>query len=200
MAGAEVSPPLDGPLDVDVAVVGGGYTGLWTALAAARARPLALRGAARGTRDRRRAERPERWLPARLLVVAGRRSARCSGTVRALQLAHASSRIIPAVRAFARARGEDVWLREAGLLKCGRGATEDAAVERSVERRARARSRGGGASRSTQPRRAPVRRLAAVPQRRPLPRRRDRPAGATRARAAAGGASPRASGSSSERR
>ena len=28
-----MSPPLDGAIDVDVAVVGGGYTGLWTALA-----------------------------------------------------------------------------------------------------------------------------------------------------------------------
>ena len=28
-----VSPPLAGTLDVDVAIVGGGYTGLWTALA-----------------------------------------------------------------------------------------------------------------------------------------------------------------------
>ena len=27
------APPLQGDLDVDVAVVGGGYTGLWTALA-----------------------------------------------------------------------------------------------------------------------------------------------------------------------
>ena len=33
IGGAEVSPLLAGELDVDVAVVGGGYTGLWTALA-----------------------------------------------------------------------------------------------------------------------------------------------------------------------
>ena len=30
--GVDVSPPLAGPIDVDVAIVGGGYTGLWTAL------------------------------------------------------------------------------------------------------------------------------------------------------------------------
>ena len=30
--GTEVSPPLDESIDVDVAIVGGGYTGLWTAL------------------------------------------------------------------------------------------------------------------------------------------------------------------------
>jgi len=28
----EPEPPLEGELDVDVAIVGGGYTGLWTAL------------------------------------------------------------------------------------------------------------------------------------------------------------------------
>ena len=64
-----VSPPLAGTLDVDVAVVGGGYTGLWTALALRERDPSLSVAAARGTRDRRRAERPQRRLPARLLVV-----------------------------------------------------------------------------------------------------------------------------------
>src|SRR5204862_3219321 len=30
---AEPAPPLEGDADADVAIVGGGYTGLWTALA-----------------------------------------------------------------------------------------------------------------------------------------------------------------------
>ena len=50
----------------------------------------------------------------------------------ALQLAHASSRIVPAVRDFLERRGEDVWLREGGLLKVTATAAEDAAVERSL--------------------------------------------------------------------
>jgi len=31
--GAEPAPPLEGDAEADVAIVGGGYTGLWTALA-----------------------------------------------------------------------------------------------------------------------------------------------------------------------
>ena len=31
--GGEPAPPLDGEVEADVAIVGGGYTGLWTALA-----------------------------------------------------------------------------------------------------------------------------------------------------------------------
>ena len=50
----------------------------------------------------------------------------------ALQLAHASSRIVPAVREFLEQRGEDVWLREGGLLKVAATEAEDAAVEGSV--------------------------------------------------------------------
>ncbi|MDQ3294745.1 MAG: FAD-dependent oxidoreductase, partial [Actinomycetota bacterium] len=33
--------PLDGSVDADVAIVGGGYTGLWTALHVLRAEPSA---------------------------------------------------------------------------------------------------------------------------------------------------------------
>ena len=46
----------------------------------------------------------------------------------ALQLAHASTRIVPAVREFLEQRGEDVWLREGGLLKVAATEAEDAAV------------------------------------------------------------------------
>src|SRR5215468_1654674 len=37
----EPSPPLEGTIDADVAVVGGGLTGLWTALEVRRRRPSA---------------------------------------------------------------------------------------------------------------------------------------------------------------
>ncbi|HYY64521.1 MAG TPA: hypothetical protein VE688_07900, partial [Gaiellaceae bacterium] len=37
----EPEPPLEGELDVDVAIVGGGYTGLWTALAVRELDPAA---------------------------------------------------------------------------------------------------------------------------------------------------------------
>ena len=129
--GAEVSPPLDGPLDVDVAVVGGGYTGLWTALAVRERDPslsvalLEAREIGDGPSGRNGGFLHGYWSSlATLRAVLGDGGA--------LQLAHASSRIIPAVRAFAEARGEDVWLREAGLLKVAATAAEDSAVSRSV--------------------------------------------------------------------
>ena len=130
-AGAEVSPPLDGPLDVDVAVVGGGYTGLWTALAVRERDPslsvalLEAREIGDGPSGRNGGFLHGYWSSlATLRAVLGDGGA--------LQLAHASSRIIPAVRAFAEARGEDVWLREAGLLKVAATPAEDSAVGRSV--------------------------------------------------------------------
>ena len=130
-AGAEASPPLDGPLDVDVAVVGGGYTGLWTALAVRERDPslsvalLEAREIGDGPSGRNGGFLHGYWSSlATLRAVLGDGGA--------LQLAHASSRIIPAVRAFAEARGEDVWLREAGLLKVAATPAEDSAVGRSV--------------------------------------------------------------------
>ena len=130
-AGAEVSPPLDGPLDVDVAVVGGGYTGLWTALAVRERDPslsvalLEAREIGDGPSGRNGGFLHGYWSSlATLRAVLGDGGA--------LQLAHASSRIIPAVRAFAEARGEDLWLREAGLLKVAATPVEDSAVGRSV--------------------------------------------------------------------
>jgi glycine/D-amino acid oxidase-like deaminating enzyme len=39
---------------------------------------------------------------------------------------------VPAVRAFADARGEDIWLREAGMLMVSASAGQDAAVDRAV--------------------------------------------------------------------
>jgi glycine/D-amino acid oxidase-like deaminating enzyme len=54
------------------------------------------------------------------------------GRERALALARAGEQVVPAVRAFADARGEDVWLREAGMLMVSASAGQDAAVDRAV--------------------------------------------------------------------
>ena len=125
------TPQLAGELDVDVAIVGGGYTGLWTALAL-RDRDPSLRIALLEARDigdgpsgRNGGFLHGYWssLPTLRAVL---------GDGGALQLAHASSRIVPAVRAFLVRRGEDVWLREGGLLKVAATEAEDAIVERSV--------------------------------------------------------------------
>src|SRR5207237_10847550 len=124
----EEAPPLEGELDADVAVVGGGFTGLWTA--------LALR---------------EREPSARVVVLeaetcgagpSGRNGGFCHGywshftSLRevlgdgdALEVARAADRIVPAVRALA----DDVWLREGGYLKVSAAPAQDEAVDRAVE-------------------------------------------------------------------
>jgi glycine/D-amino acid oxidase-like deaminating enzyme len=50
----------------------------------------------------------------------------------ALALARAGERIVPGIRAWAAAGGEDVWLREAGMLEVSAAPGQDAAVERAV--------------------------------------------------------------------
>ena len=171
------APPLDGPLEVDIAVVGGGYTGLWTALAL-REREPSLRIALLEAREigDGPSGRNGGFLHGYWSSLATLRDVLGDGA--ALQLAHASSRIVPAVRDFLERRGEDVWLREGGLLKVAATAAEDVAVERSLARGTRARRRGGG-GRGRAPRTA---RLAALSSRCPLPRRCDCATGAARAR------------------
>ena len=126
-----VAPPLAGPLDVDVAIVGGGYTGLWTALAL-RERDPSLRVAVLEAREvgDGPSGRNGGFLHGYWSSLATLRSVLGDGS--ALQLAHASSRIVPAVRALLEQHGEDAWLREDGLLKVAATAVEDAAIERSL--------------------------------------------------------------------
>ena len=126
-----VSPPLAHTLEVDVAVVGGGYTGLWTALAlherdpSLRVAVLEAREVGDGPSGRNGGFLHGYWSSlATLRAVLG------DGP--ALQLAHASSAIAPAVARFLDDRGEDAWLRSGGLLKVAATAAEDDAVDRSV--------------------------------------------------------------------
>ena len=122
------APPLVGDASADVAIVGGGYTGLWTALAL-RERDPDLRvtlveaeicGA--GPSGRNGGFCHGYWAAlASLLPVLGRDAA--------LELCRAGERIVPAVRAL----GDDVWLREAGMLLVSAAPAQDAAVARAVE-------------------------------------------------------------------
>jgi glycine/D-amino acid oxidase-like deaminating enzyme len=124
---AAPAPPLDGDATADVAIVGGGYTGLWTALAL-RERDADLRvtlveaeicGA--GPSGRNGGFIHGYWSAlASVLPVLGEEEA--------LRLCRAGERIVPAVRAL----GEDVWLREGGRLDVSAAPAQDAAIERSV--------------------------------------------------------------------
>jgi glycine/D-amino acid oxidase-like deaminating enzyme len=125
------APPLGGDVTVDVAIVGGGYTGLWTALALREQAPdlrIALLEAeicGHGPSGRNGGFVHGYWAAlASLLPVLGE--------ARALELAREGERIIPGIRAWAEQRGEDVWLREAGMLEVSAAPAQDAGVEKAV--------------------------------------------------------------------
>jgi glycine/D-amino acid oxidase-like deaminating enzyme len=125
------APVLAGDAMADVAIVGGGYTGLWTALAL-RARAPELRVTlleaeicGHGPSGRNGGFVHGYWasLPGLLPVL---------GDERALELAVAGERIIPGIRAWAESRGEDVWLREAGMLEVSAAPAQDGGIENAV--------------------------------------------------------------------
>jgi glycine/D-amino acid oxidase-like deaminating enzyme len=129
--GGEAAPSLRGDMTVDVAIVGGGYTGLWTALALRDRDPslgVALVEAeicGAGPSGRNGGFIHGYWAAlASVRAVLGEDDA--------VRLAEAGERIVPGVRAFAESRGEDVWLREAGMLMVSAAPAQDRAVERSV--------------------------------------------------------------------
>jgi glycine/D-amino acid oxidase-like deaminating enzyme len=114
-----------------VCIVGGGYTGLWTALALKDREPslrvalLEAETCGAGPSGRNGGFLHGYWASlASTLPYLGRE--------RAVALARAGERIVPAVRAFAEARGEDVWLRESGMLMVSASPEQDGAVERAV--------------------------------------------------------------------
>jgi glycine/D-amino acid oxidase-like deaminating enzyme len=130
-AGAPLAAPLRGEATADVAVVGGGYTGLWTAL------------------ELRRRETSLRVTVLEADVVAHAPCGRNGGFLHgywanlahladtlgadaALEVARASDAIIPAVRDLAAATGADVWLREGGLLRVSTHPSQDGAIARAV--------------------------------------------------------------------
>jgi len=124
----ETSPPLEETIDADVAVVGGGFTGLWTALEVKRRQPSArvvVLEAGRcgdGASGRNGGFLHGFWasLP-RLVEVLGEEQA--------LTLAAEATGVYDAVRAL----GEDVWLNEGGMLTVATGRAHDVLLERAVE-------------------------------------------------------------------
>jgi glycine/D-amino acid oxidase-like deaminating enzyme len=114
-----------------VCIVGGGFTGLWTALALREREPsldvvlLEAETCGSGPSGRNGGFIHGYWAGlADLLSLLGRE--------RALELARAGERIVPGVRAFCEGRGEDVWLRESGMLMVSASPGQDAAVQRAV--------------------------------------------------------------------
>jgi len=132
----EPAPALAGDATADVAIVGGGYTGLWTALALRERAPdlgitlVDSEICGHGPSGRNGGFVHGYWasLPGMLPVL---------GDERALELARAGEQIIPGIRAWAEARGEDVWLVEAGMLEASAAPAQDGSVEKAAAAAAR---------------------------------------------------------------
>lgn len=125
------APALRGDATADVAIVGGGYTGLWTALALREQAPelritvLEAEICGDGPSGRNGGFVHGYWasFPSILPLL---------GEERALELAQAGERIIPGIRAWAEAHGEDVWLVEGGMLEVSAAPAQDSSVEKAV--------------------------------------------------------------------
>ncbi|HEU5476414.1 MAG TPA: FAD-dependent oxidoreductase [Gaiellaceae bacterium] len=125
------APALAGDATADVAIVGGGYTGLWTALALRELAPelrvtlLEAEICGHGPSGRNGGFVHGYWGAfASILPVLGEE--------RSLELARAGERIIPGIRAWAESRGEEVWLVEGGMLEVSAAPAQDASVQKAV--------------------------------------------------------------------
>jgi len=120
-------PPLSGPKMVDVAIIGGGYTGMWTALALKQREPglaVAVLDAGRcgdGASSRNAGNVHGYWG-----AIATLRS--LLGAEGALEVARLGTRAQSGIRDFVRSREEDVWWREEGYLRVATNIKQEAGM------------------------------------------------------------------------
>ncbi|PTB23244.1 FAD-dependent oxidoreductase [Paraburkholderia caribensis] len=121
------APALTGVLTVDVVIVGGGYTGLWTALALKERAPhliVALIESSQcgsGASGKNGGKVSGYW-PS-LTGIAGN-----IGPDAALAVARAGTRAQDAIRLFATEPGRDVWWRENGHMRVSAAPAQDAQI------------------------------------------------------------------------
>jgi glycine/D-amino acid oxidase-like deaminating enzyme len=129
----EPAPALEGDTDADVAIVGGGYTGLWTALALKELEPgldvvvlEAEEACGLGPSGRNGGFVHGYWshLP---------RLRERFGDEAALAVGRAADVIVPGIGAFCEANGIDAWLRVGGMLRVSAAAAQDGSVDREVD-------------------------------------------------------------------
>jgi glycine/D-amino acid oxidase-like deaminating enzyme len=124
----EPAPPLQGDARADVAIVGGGYAGLWTAIALVERDPnLAITLVEAERCGEGPSGRNGGFLHGYWSLLAWCRE--LLGDERALELARAGDGIVPAVRAI----GADVWLHESGLLEVATTPEQERSIDRAVE-------------------------------------------------------------------
>ena len=126
-----VLPSLEGNVETDVAILGGGYTGLWTALLL-RERVPQLRIAVlesevcgAGASGKNGGFVHGYWHG-----IA--KFANNFGDDAALEIARLGSRAQDAIRAFCTSGGRDVWWRENGIIKIACSPAQDASIERTI--------------------------------------------------------------------
>jgi glycine/D-amino acid oxidase-like deaminating enzyme len=128
----EPRPPLSGSLEADVVVVGGGYTGMWTAWYLRHLQPGArvvlLESepvCGHGPSGRNGGFCNAMWFS--LASMRGR-----WGDEPALRVARAAEQAVARIAAFCEEHAVDAWLRPAGYLQVSTAPAHDGAWERSV--------------------------------------------------------------------
>ena len=130
--GQAPSPALTGEITVDVAIVGGGYTGLWTALALkARSPNLSVAVIEAGLCGSGASGKNGGKVHGYWAALQG--MSKSIGDDGALAVARAGTMAQDAIRAFATAPGRDVWWREAGNLRVSAAPAQDAKIAGYVE-------------------------------------------------------------------
>jgi glycine/D-amino acid oxidase-like deaminating enzyme len=128
--GVDPLPPLEGSRDADVVVVGGGYTGMWTAwhLIEAGARVALLEGGlcGHGPSGRNGGFCESMWLSAPSLRER-------FGDAPARALLDASSEAVSAIGAWCRAEDVDAWFDQSGYMCVSTAPAHDDAGRAAVE-------------------------------------------------------------------
>jgi glycine/D-amino acid oxidase-like deaminating enzyme len=129
---ATAAPPLRGTITADVAIVGGGYTGLWTALRITelepRARVVVLEAdiSGGGPSGRNGGFVTNWWDELPTLVER-------YGPDGALRVGDAVEEAVDAIGAFARGHAIDAWFTKAGSLTVSAAAAQDGAWDAGVD-------------------------------------------------------------------
>ncbi|MGH7661302.1 MAG: NAD(P)/FAD-dependent oxidoreductase [Vulcanimicrobiaceae bacterium] len=131
----EGNPPplasLEEKLDVDVAIVGGGYTGLWTALSLRERAPNLRIALVEANVCGAGASGKSGGLVHGYWHGMAKYSQRFGDAI-ALEIAHMGSRAQDAIRAFCTAPGVDVWWHENGIVKIACSPAQDVFVEQTI--------------------------------------------------------------------